>query len=863
MGCKTSSGFFNPQCSGLTISDSHCGKYNPGAGNGVTFTYTEYPQNPIRTGNYNIPGRDNNFVMYDSIVENAGRFGGTIPVSAGNCGKINKVDPCNSQGKLIFDYFPSELSFDYNFSDTFFAYLYDVSNEAGVVGIPCYYIEDRSQSRTGGTGGGGEPLDDSYESDSVCHPCSAFTCTAASTSLSYTCDTDYTGDPDCPHPTLFGFGTTSYKVAFSYDALSTQLPNGVVDLEMSYDGVTYTDVWNEDDLEGVTYITSQNTWQTGEESVDDFIVFELDGNLPKEGFRVKVRIRPNYDDSGASTVFNGTEWEITEILSPGTGYAVNDTFNLTYEHVHPDTTSTTFTVTLRIKTVGPVNAVSESPGFDVLRTGDTINGHSITRVLHMDEQHFPYHVAYLDGSGSNFAKDTQYTSNRAHVITTVAGFGIPDRAILFGKYEFSDKSMQFVTADVSKTAPNTYDSVKQPEATVSVTNGRVSGVTITDGGAGWDEIKETPNVVITAPTITSGKQAKVEATFSGGVMTAVEITDAGAGYDSDNPPQLFIINNYEALRETRDTGAIDPTFDQRNAELGRSIPKPSRNTVDPTELSAFSPDTYKKLVELGIESDTITKIISEFNETVGSEVFKDYPEVTQADIDGLSDSYNAAPASVTIDNSKPTVEIKLDPDRRRVQPLPQRRYSRESAEKLRESIQARYDLSFMDNSVLENETKELMLNEFIRTQKERNDSIENIIQDVIPEYTNYKESFVETTQGPFSELPEASTYTKYLMTQYRADPAKKTSISVTLSMTPVNEGCAHFTCNAPATTPGGTTNNADGSTTTTSYTMSSLLGPGCKAWTINGDMTIFHDLSRAAQDAAAAGEAYGNPYTIT
>ena len=119
---------------------------------------------------------------------------------------------------------------------------------------------------------------------------------------------------------------------------------------------------------------------------------------------------------------------------------------------------------------------------------------------------------------------------------------------------------------------------------------------------------------------------------------------------------------------------------------------------------------------MGIESDTITKIINSFNETVGSEVFKDYPEVTQADIDGLSDSYNAAPATVTIDEAKPTVEIKLDPDRRRVQPLPQARYSRESAEKLRESIQARYDLSFMDNSVLENETKELMLNEFIRTQ---------------------------------------------------------------------------------------------------------------------------------------------------
>ena len=113
------------------------------------------------------------------------------------------------------------------------------------------------------------------------------------------------------------------------------------------------------------------------------------------------------------------------------------------------------------------------------------------------------------------------------------------------------------------------------------------------------------------------------------------------------------------------------------------------------------------MVELGIESDTITKIINSFNETVGSEVFKDYQRLLKRILTDFQTRRNAAPATVTIDEAKPTVEIKLDPDRR-VQPLPQARYSRESAEKLRESIQARYDLSFMDNSVLENETKELI-----------------------------------------------------------------------------------------------------------------------------------------------------------
>ena len=229
MGCKT--GLSNGGCVGGTsngtLSDESCNAYDPKSG-GVTFTYTEYPQSPIRTGSHNVPTREANFVMYDSTV-------GTNTITASNCGKIELDNPCSNQpnSKITFDYCPSQLSFDFAYSDRFFAYLYDTSDKGGIVGVPCFHIEDSVAS----TAGGGN--DGNVVTNSNCYPCSGFTCTPATTTLSYTAETDFTGDPDCPHPSLFGFGSTSNKVAFSYDALSSQLPNGVIDFLFSVSSLAF------------------------------------------------------------------------------------------------------------------------------------------------------------------------------------------------------------------------------------------------------------------------------------------------------------------------------------------------------------------------------------------------------------------------------------------------------------------------------------------------------------------------------------------------------------------------------------------------------------------------------------------------
>ena len=104
------------------------------------------------------------------------------------------------------------------------------------------------------------------------------------------------------------------------------------------------------------------------------------------------------------------------------------------------------------------------------------------------------------------------------------------------------------------------------------------------------------------------------------------------------------------------------------------------------------------------------------------------------------------------------------------------------------------------------------------------------------------------------------------MRQYRPDPAKVQTLTVSLSCTPVNVGKSHFVCNQPTATPNtdtGVIDNGDGTTTQEIHIFSfgnQVLGPGCQPWEAQGTMTIWHDLSRDARSVVRATEAYGNPY---
>ena len=517
MGCKTNGGYGFGVCDGSGPNLNHCYYSTPSDG-GVTLEFKEFPQAIIRKeSGYNLPGREDNRVMYpSSLIQYDSAAGGGATGGIATCGKSTKTDSCTvsysrdsyTSSVIAFDYVPNQLSFDYIYSDTWFSYLYDTSNEAGHVGIAAYHIETANRtitSSTAGTPATGLPGDPGYDpgtpgsssstsdSGNRCIPCQAFTCSPAKTTLSYTGSDDLTGDSDCPHPTLFGIGTDSKKVVIKYNQFSSQVPAGVLDFEVSYDGTTYENIWDGGSSTTTEYESSQNPWGAGDETFSDFQVFDINDGAQAIDFRVKFRVEPIYDATGASTVFSGTRWVLAEVLNQGTGFSTGEVYPISFEVRLSDNSLVNLTLNIKITEVGNIETTQEGDLQDIIRVGDILNGHRVLRAFHTFERtytepgQFPYHIIYVDGTGDDFTKDTAYTSSRNHVVTVVAGYGIKDRAMLVGMYEFLQKSMQFLTADINQNAPDVFNSVQKPVAFVSVNeNGQITDVNVSAGAYSFD-----------------------------------------------------------------------------------------------------------------------------------------------------------------------------------------------------------------------------------------------------------------------------------------------------------------------------------------------------------------------------------------
>ena len=828
MGCKRKDYLGNIITDPCDDADA-CLNYEPlPADRKISLTYREYPQDIIRQVDANVPNRTGQAIMYDSIrvcltQGNAsfGQSGFVTPASGANCGKVTRSATCDQfcddGAVIIYDYFPSQLSFDIQSSDVWFSYLYDTGSNAGIIGTPAFHLEDEETTNDDGD----------TTNNTNCFPCSNFTCTPASTGCAYTVesDIDYTGDPDCPHPTLFGIGTNSNKIVFEYDSLSTTLPNGVLDLSASYDGVTYSDAWNEGEGIGIIYDSTQNTWQAGDEAAGTFNIYELNSGS-KQGLKLNVKVEPIIDESGSTVAFTGTRWQIQEIINPGVNYAVNDVFSLTHDHTHPDNSTTTFTLNIKITAVGAIQGQSGTIS-DVLRSGDTINGHQVTQVVHgpsIDSDYdtskglFPYHFAYLDGNGSNFAKDTSYTSNRAHQITVRAGKGVVDRGFFGGLYEFSEKSIQYTIGTLDRNAPDIYNVLKQPSCTATVTNGRVVSVAVdtNGGGSGWDKLGRIPELSITSPYSASGVPAEVEGTFVNGVLTAVTVTNQGSGYSSTNLPQVSVTNIHKIVT------SVSPinVFNENNAR-------------DATDLIDAFPD-------LGDAFPTYTA------------------DDQQRDRDALIASRSFPPAERAPVSSGDTLNMKMDPNSRRVEQKPQIGFESSELTVSEQERRPKTDYSKLNevdfgSSSEAQEFKRAIIDQNKREVEGHSAQFARMTQDE-PQYETYDNVYIETVQGPFSELPYASTYTKYFMRQYRPDPRINTNISVTLSVNVAQTGTSHFSCPQPAA--------STRSGSTFSF-LGGVQGPGCQNWSATGNMIMDNDLTSATRTLSRATAAYGNPYVVT
>ena len=125
MGCKGPNNTYGDQV--------YCYMHVPQEGNttdGVNIEFREYPENPIRGGTHNIPSKDETAVMHSSIfIEEPDA--GTINPGPSNCGKTYKAlsqqqSPTSEPGRVYYDWYPEELSFDHIFSDTWFSFLLDL-----------------------------------------------------------------------------------------------------------------------------------------------------------------------------------------------------------------------------------------------------------------------------------------------------------------------------------------------------------------------------------------------------------------------------------------------------------------------------------------------------------------------------------------------------------------------------------------------------------------------------------------------------------------------------------------------------------------------------------------------------------------
>ena len=462
------------------------------------------------------------------------------PISRDCCGKSKRLETTlfnrifskdNGSGPAqvwrIWDTVPKSLSLFPIDSDQWFAYLFDTSDY--FVGKYC------KQWKVNTTNFGG--VTNRVVS---CLTCSDSKPSPLVTKVSYACaDGNITGIADRPFPTIYTASTDDNRIVFKYNANTQNLTNSVTGLSIIL-GSTTVEAWRNNAAQ-LSSTSTVNNWQQNEFNVDQGITVPST-TFGNKGMVIEFRIAPIVSDlSGSTYSFGGTTISIQSLTTGGSGYSVGETFPVSFSYTHTNGSVSTFTLTVRVNSVGTVPVNSGNLPTKIAK-GETLNGWTVKSVFHSDLRNFPWHMITLAGSGSNFTKDTNYSTSGGKTINVVAGKGIADRAMLFGLYEFRQKSIQYEIWLLKKNVPHAFDDIKQPVITTTVSGGKLTGAVIVSGGQGFDKIPNEPVLSVGIPAVGTGKQATVKGTFSNGVLTSIQIIDGGSGYSSGTPPGIAIVN---------------------------------------------------------------------------------------------------------------------------------------------------------------------------------------------------------------------------------------------------------------------------------------------------------------------------------
>jgi hypothetical protein len=415
-----------------------------------------------------------------------------------------------------------------------------------------------------------------------------------------------------------------------------QVTSGMIGSSLSTLG--FYKVW--DGSSGPTYQSPQGN---GVWAANNTVVIK-DYTLPN-GAVIKMQI---------SSVKNGsnwyTNWKIIRIIRRGFGYKSGDgvtyTGQNTYYLYYPNESATNKVgIALMVSTTQDGEF---SQGSQLLQVGDTINGWTISRLKHTDDE-FNTHVAELIVGSNSFTADTTYISGAGINIKVLAGWGIVDRAMLIGRYEFQRKEIIYATAFVDGDVPQEEVEVIKPTLQAVIENGRITNVQILNPGKNLNNPKIEPIKIAVdypptyidhakyvqyledgsdpdlawAKSRGTGKLAKLIPVFSGEELIEVKVINGGSGYSSTKPPYVNV--PYIAKAETTE---LEPATTVEKREGSGPKMMFERSEV----FQTMSKTMYTQTI-LNIDYDDMTKYYTKNIETGAYEFDSKkipYTEVTKS-----------------------------------------------------------------------------------------------------------------------------------------------------------------------------------------------------------------------------------------
>lgn len=339
-----------------------------------------------------------------------------------------------------------------------------------------------------------------------------------------------------------------------------------------------------------------------------------------------------------SSVKNGnnwyTNWKLLRVIRRGSNYATGDGVNYTgqntYYLYYPDADATNKVgIALMVSTTQDGNF---SQGSTLLQVGDTVNGWTISRLKHTDDE-FNTHVAELVSGSNTFTADATYTSGSGISVKVLAGWGITDRAMILGRYEFQRKEIVYSTALVDGDVPQEEFDVVKPKLQAVVENGKITKVQILNPGRNLQDPRIEPIKIAAEypPTYVdhtkyvnnmesgdnpdiawskargTGKLAKLQPVFSEGILVDVKVINGGSGYSSTKPPYVEV--PYIAKEEVT------------SLEVGTSVEKRegegSKQLFEKSEAFKAMAKVNYKMGKLNLDVDDMTQYYTK-NPTTGA-----------------------------------------------------------------------------------------------------------------------------------------------------------------------------------------------------------------------------------------------------